>query len=34
MSDDNLKMLKGAYEAFGQGDIPGVMSVLDRKSVV
>lgn len=27
MSDQNVEMLKGAYEAFGRGDIPGVMSV-------
>lgn len=27
MSDQNVEMLKQAYEAFGRGDIPGVMSV-------
>lgn len=27
MSDPNVEMLKQAYEAFGRGDIPGVMSV-------
>jgi ketosteroid isomerase-like protein len=27
MSNGNVEMLRGAYEAFGRGDIPAVMSV-------
>jgi uncharacterized protein len=27
MSSGNVEMLRGAYEAFGRGDIPAVMSV-------
>ena len=28
MSDKNVAMIEGAYEAFGRGDIPGILEVL------
>ena len=30
MSNGNVELLKGAYEAFGRGDIPAVLAVLDE----
>ncbi len=30
MSNDNAELLRGTYEAFGRGDIPAVMGVLDE----
>lgn len=30
MSTDNAELLQNTYEAFGRGDIPAVMAVLDR----
>ena len=30
MSNDNAELLRGAYEAFGRGDIPAVMAVFDE----
>jgi ketosteroid isomerase-like protein len=27
-SDDNIKLLRTAYEAFGRGDIPAVLDVI------
>ena len=33
MSDDNLQLVQGAYEAFGHGDIPGVLAVMDENIV-
>ncbi len=29
MSQENVTMVKTAYEAFGRGDIPGVLGLLD-----
>jgi uncharacterized protein len=28
MADGNLELVQGAYEAFGRGDIPGVLGIL------
>ena len=28
MSNDNVELLRGAYEAFGRGDIPAVLAVM------
>jgi ketosteroid isomerase-like protein len=28
MSDQNVQLVQGAYEAFGQGDVPAVLGVL------
>ena len=28
MQDKNVEMIEGAYEAFGRGDIPGILEVL------
>jgi uncharacterized protein len=28
MASDNIELVRGAYEAFGRGDIDGVMSIL------
>jgi ketosteroid isomerase-like protein len=33
MSNDNAELLRGTYEAFGRGDIPAVMAVLDENIV-
>jgi ketosteroid isomerase-like protein len=33
MSNDNAELLRGTYEAFGRGDIPAVMAVLDQNIV-
>ena len=33
MSNDNAELLRGAYEAFGRGDIPAVMASLDENIV-
>ncbi|MEA2196245.1 MAG: uncharacterized protein QOJ25_296 [Solirubrobacteraceae bacterium] len=33
MSDDNADLLRGTYEAFGRGDIPAVIGVLDEHIV-
>ena len=30
MSNDNVELLRGTYEAFGRGDIPAVIGVLDE----
>ena len=30
MSDGNTELLKGAYDAFGRGDIPVVLGILDE----
>jgi len=30
MSNDNAQLLRDTYEAFGRGDIPAVMAVLDE----
>jgi ketosteroid isomerase-like protein len=30
MSNGNLELLKGAYDAFGRGDIPTVLGVMDE----
>lgn len=32
-SNDNIDLLRGTYEAFGRGDIPAVMAVLDENIV-
>jgi uncharacterized protein len=29
MSDQNVELLRGAYEAFGRGDIPAILAILD-----
>ena len=28
MADQNLATIRGAYEAFGRGDVPAVLSIL------
>jgi ketosteroid isomerase-like protein len=28
MSDQNLELVRGAYEAFSRGDVPGVLAIL------
>ncbi len=33
MSDDNVQLIQGAYEAFGRGDIPAVLAILDENIV-
>jgi uncharacterized protein len=33
MSNDNAELLRGTYEAFGRGDIPAVMGVLDENII-
>src|SRR5204863_1532732 len=33
MSNDNAELLRGTYEAFGRGDIPAVIGVLDENIV-
>jgi uncharacterized protein len=33
MSNDNAELLRGTYGAFGRGDIPAVMAVLDEDIV-
>ena len=33
MSHDNAELLRSTYEAFGRGDIPAVMGVLDENIV-
>jgi ketosteroid isomerase-like protein len=33
MSNDNAELLRGTYEAFGRGDIPTVMGVLDENII-
>jgi uncharacterized protein len=33
MSNDNAELLRGTYEAFGRGDIPAVIEVLDENIV-
>ena len=30
MSEENVKVVKGMYEAFGTGDIPAVIAALDQ----
>jgi uncharacterized protein len=30
MSNKNVELLRGAYEAFGRGDIPAVLAILDE----
>jgi ketosteroid isomerase-like protein len=30
MSNENVELLRGAYEAFGRGDVPAVLAVLDE----
>ncbi len=30
MSEENVKVVKGMYEAFGRGDIPAVIAALDQ----
>jgi hypothetical protein len=32
MSEQDVETIKGAYEAFGQGNIPGVLAVLDPEA--
>src|SRR5687767_10714295 len=31
MSEENVNVVKGMYEAFGRGDIPAVLAVLDPR---
>jgi hypothetical protein len=33
MSNDNVELLRGTCEAFGRGEIPAVMAVLDKNIV-
>jgi ketosteroid isomerase-like protein len=33
MSNDNAALLRGTYEAYGRGDIPAVMGVLDENII-
>jgi uncharacterized protein len=30
MANDNVELLNGAYEAFGRGDVPAVLAILDE----
>lgn len=32
MSEENVKIVRGVYEAFGKGDIPTVLAALDPKA--
>jgi len=33
MSEENVGMIRGLYEAFGRGDVPAILSKLDKEVV-